>query len=84
MSAPPSGAEALLADIGRAADDLGLGIVAIELGEIRLLVGVGNHPVTITVRHDDYWPVSGDTLRALFRKREATSRAIYVPAEPKP
>lgn len=62
--------EVLLADIGKAADELGLGIESIETDEIRFFVSRGKRGAIVTVRAEGYGPVTGDMLRAIITPKE--------------
>lgn len=61
-----SGAEEYLADVGRAADELGLGVVRVDTDEIEFIVVRGKADYRVTVRQATYRRVDGNALRAIF------------------
>jgi hypothetical protein len=63
-------AEAVLSDIGRAVDELKLGLARLEMDEVELVVTRGRRRVRITVRVEDYGQLSGDLLRSIFAPQE--------------
>lgn len=67
------GAEAFLADLGAAADELKVGIVRIEKDQIELMVTRNKMAVRVMLQMDDYRPLSGDVLRAVIRPPEGSA-----------
>ena len=61
-----SGSEEYLADIGRAADELNIGLLRVEVGEVEILVGRAKALYRVVIRPESYGKVDGNALRSVI------------------